>query len=136
MTISRRMLIGSIASNPGNYNGPGEYRYSIPHEEIYFTSDSKPDQKDKEPWFALPALNPDGSKRMEQAFKQFIQLRWKPSRQQQLEDFATKKGWDLAMELRYGGGALEDHEATEWQFVVNRELERLADKVLQRIQEI
>ena len=26
MTISERMLIGSIASNPGNYAGPGEYR--------------------------------------------------------------------------------------------------------------
>jgi hypothetical protein len=37
------------------------------------------------------------------------------------------------MELKYGGGALEDHESEEWQYVVNRELERLAQEVRQRI---
>jgi hypothetical protein len=136
MAISKRMLIGSIASNPGKYDGPGEYRYSIPHKEIYFSSSSKPDPKDAEAWFALPALNPDGSKRMEKAFQQFIARRWRPSRQEQLAEFARKKGWDLAMELRYGGGALEDEEASEWQFVVNRELDRLADGVLQRIEQL
>lgn len=135
MAISKRMLIGSIASNPGKYDGPGEYRYSIPHKEIYFTSAAKPDPRDVDPWFTLPALNPDGSKRMETAFQQFISLRWRPSRQRQLEEFARKKGWDLAMELRYGGGALEDEEATEWQSVVNRELDRLADGVMQQIEQ-
>ena len=134
MAMSKRMLIGSIASNPGKYDGPGEYRYSIPHQEIYFTSTAKPDPKDSQPWFALPALNPDGSKRMEQAFQQFIGLRWRPSRRRQLEEFALKKGWDLAMELRYGGGALEEEEATEWQFVVNREIDRLAESVMKRIE--
>ena len=134
MTVSERMLIGSIASNPGKYDGPGEYRYSLAHRQIYFSSAAKPDPKDGDAWFALPALNPDGSKRMEKAFQQFIKRRWKPSRQRQIEDFAAKKGWDLAMELRYGGGALEDAEATEWQSVVNRELERLAGLVKERIE--
>jgi hypothetical protein len=134
MTVSDRMLVGSIASNPGRYDGPGEYRYSLTRKEIYFSSAAKPDARDAEPYFPLPALNPDGSKRMEQAFKQFIQRRWLPSRQQQLEEFARKKGWDLAMELRYGGGALEDNEAEEWQYVVNRELERLARQVKERIE--
>ena len=43
--------------------------------------------------------------------------------------FAEKRGWNLAMELKYGGGALEDREAEEWQYVVNRELQRLAEKL-------
>lgn len=135
MTVSNRMLIGAIASNPAKYDGPGEYRYSIPHKTVYFSSASKPDPKDNEPWFPLPALNPEGSRRMEQAFQQFIKRRWPPSRQQALEEFARKRGWDLAMELKYGGGALEDKEAEEWQFVVNRELERLAQVVRERIEQ-
>lgn len=126
MTLTDRMLIGAIASNPGKYDGPGEYRYSVPHNTIYFTRATRPDEKDKDPWVAVPSLNPDGSKRMEHAFRHFIQRRWKPSRQQELQDFALKRGWDLAMELKYGGGALEDEEADEWQYVVNRELERMA----------
>lgn len=134
-TISDRMLIGAIASNPAKYDGPGEYRYSIPHKTIYFTSAAKPDPLDNEPWFPLPALNPDGSRRMEKAFRRFIKRRWPPSRQAELEQFAQKRGWDLAMELKYGGGALEDHEAAEWQFVVNRELERLTRHVRERIEQ-
>jgi hypothetical protein len=133
MSISERMLIGSIASNPGNYAGPGEYRYSLTRKEIYFSSAAKPDPKDAEPFFPLPALDPDGSRRKEQAFQQFIARRWMPSRQHQLAEFARKKGWDLAMELRYGGGALEENEAAEWQHVINRELERLAQQVRKRI---
>ncbi len=133
MTITERMLTGAIANNPGKYDGDGEYRYSISHRTIYFTSASKPDPKDNEPWFALPSLNPDGSRRMELAFQRFIKRRWSPSRQEELERFALKKGWPLAMELKYGGGALEDHEAQEWQYVVNRELERLARQVREQI---
>lgn len=136
MAISKRMLIGAIASNPARYDGPGEYRYSIKNKEIYYTSAERADPKDADPWFALPALNPDGSKRMEKAFQKFISLRWRPSRQAELDKFASRKGWDLAMELRYGGGALEDEEANEWQFVVNRELDRLAESVLKQIEEI
>lgn len=136
MTLTNRMLIGAIASNPANYDGPGEYRYSLPHRTIYFSSASNPDPKDNEPWRAVPSLNPDGSRRMEHAFRNFVQRRWKPSRQRELEDFALKKGWDLAMELKYGGGALEDHEADEWQNVVNRELERLADRFIAEVEQL
>jgi hypothetical protein len=73
---------------------------------------------------------------MERAFKHFIKRRWVPSRQEELENFARKRGWDLAMELKYGGGALEDNEAEEWQVVVNRELERLTKKAREQIEQI
>ncbi len=135
MTITERMLTGAIANNPARYDGDGEYRYSVPHKTIYFSSAAKPDPKDAESWFALPSLNPDGSQRMELAFQQFIKRRWLPSRQDELERFALRKGWNMAMELKYGGGALEDREAEEWQYVINRELERLADIARQRIRE-
>jgi hypothetical protein len=136
MTLTDRMLTGAIAGNPAKYDGPGEYRYSVTHQEIYFSSASQPDPKDNDEWFALPSLNPDGSKRMERAFKHFIKRRWVPSRQEELENFARKRGWDLAMELKYGGGALEDNEAEEWQVVVNRELERLTKKAREQIEQI
>lgn len=135
MAPTDKMLMGAIAGNPAKYDGPGEYRYSVTHQEIYFSSAAQPDPKDNDVWFALPSLNPDGSKRMERAYKQFIKRRWKPSRQQELEDFALKRGWDLAMELKYGGGALEDHEADEWQKVVNRELERLTHHAREQIEQ-
>lgn len=135
MSISDRMITGAIASNPARYDGPGEYRYSITHQTIYFSSATSPDPLDNEPWFPLPALNPDGSKRMENAFRQFVKRRWPPSRQEELERFATRRGWDLAMELKYGGGALEDSEAEEWQVVVNRELERLTRSVREQIEQ-
>lgn len=133
MTITDRMLTGAIANNPANYDGDGEWRYSIPHRALYFSRAAEPDPKDAEPYFALPSLNPDGSQRMERAFRAFIERRWPPSRRGELERFAERKGWPLAMELKYGGGALEDREAEEWQFVVNRELERLAALVRERI---
>jgi hypothetical protein len=127
--------MGAIAGNPARYDGAGEYRYSLTHQTIYYTSAAKPDPKDKETWLPLPALNPDGSKRMEIAFKHFIQRRWPPGRQKKLEEFALKKGWDLAMELKYCGGALDDQEAEEWQYVVNRELERLTHQAREAIEE-
>lgn len=133
MTVSDRMLVGAIASNPARYDGPGEYRYSVTHKTVYFTSAARPDPKDNDRWFPLPSLNPDGSKRMEKAFQEFIKRRWPPSRQKELERFALRRGWDLAMELKYGGGALDDREAEEWQYVVNRELERLTAQVRDRI---
>lgn len=135
MAPTDRMLMGAIAGNPSRYDGPGEYRYSLTHHEIYFTSISTPDPKDNDQWLALPSLNPDGSKRMERAFKHFIKRRWQPRRQKQLHDFALKRGWDLAMELKYGGGALEDDEAEEWQYVVNRELERLTCQAREQIEQ-
>lgn len=137
MALTDRMIIGAIANNPANYNGDGEYRYSLKHQNIYFSSANAPDPHDNDgQWVALPALDPDGSKRKEKAFRQFIKRRWKPTRQQQLEEFARRHGWDLAMELKYGGGALEDDEADEWQFVINRELERLARKFREHIKEL
>ncbi|NNJ08772.1 hypothetical protein EKD04_000345 [Chloroflexales bacterium ZM16-3] len=136
MTITDRMLTGAIANNPANYDGDGEWRYSIPHKTLYFTRASAPDPKDSEPWFSLPSLNPDGSRRMELAFLQFIQRRWPPSRRAELERFAERRGWNLAMELKYGGGALEDKEAEDWQYVVNRELHRLAQQVRDKIAEL
>jgi hypothetical protein len=136
MTITDRMLTGAIANNPANYDGDGEWRYSIPHKALYFTKAAEPDPKDDEPYFTLPSLEPDGSKRRELAFQAFIRRRWPPSRQRELERFATRKGWNLAMELKYGGGALEDKEAEEWQFVVNRELQRLAAQVREKIAEL
>jgi hypothetical protein len=135
MTITDRMLTGAIANNPANYDGDGEWRYSIPHKALYFSRASAPDPKDSDPWFALPSLEPDGSRRREIAFQQFARRRWPPSRYQELERFAERRGWNLAMELRYGGGALEDKEAEEWQYVVNRELQRLAQQVRQKIAE-
>jgi hypothetical protein len=136
MTITDRMLTGAIANNPANYDGDGEWRYSIPHKALYFTRASAPDPRDSEPWFALPSLNPDGSRRIEFAFQQFVQRRWPPSRRAELERFAERRGWNLAMELKYGGGALEDKEAEEWQYVVNRELQRLAQQVRQKIADL
>lgn len=133
MTITDRMLIGAIANNPANYADDGEWRYSIPHQTIFFSKAAEPDPRDNEPFFALPSLDPDGSKRREYAFRAFISRRWPPSRQRELERFAERKGWNLAMELKYGGGALEDREAEEWQYVVNRELQRLAAQVRERI---
>lgn len=133
MALTDRMIIGAIANNPANYDGDGAYRYSIPHETLYFTSASDPDELDNEAWIAVPALDPDGSRRKEKAFKNFIRRRWKPSRQRELETFARRHGWDLAMELKYGGGALEDNEADEWQHVINRELDRLVQQFRQQV---
>ncbi|NJP04331.1 MAG: hypothetical protein HC837_01215 [Chloroflexaceae bacterium] len=135
MTLTDRMITGAIASNPGKYDGPGEYRYSITEKTIYFSSAVKPDPKDKDPWVALPSLDPEGSKRLDRAFQRFIKRRWLPSRQHELERFAEKRGWDMARELKYGGGALEDKEAEEWQYVVNRELERLTHRASDIIQQ-
>ncbi|MEI8167354.1 MAG: hypothetical protein WCG26_13315 [Chloroflexales bacterium] len=136
MAITDRMLTGAIANNPANYNGDGEWRYSIPHQDLYYSKAAEPDSKDQEPFFPLPSLNPDGTGRMEHAFQSFVRRRWPPSRQRDLERFAERKGWNLAMELKYGGGALEDKEAEEWQYVVNRELQRLAAQVRQKIAQL
>ncbi len=136
MTITDRMLTGAIANNPANYHGDGEWRYSIPHQALYYAKAAESDPRDQEPFFPLPSLNPDGTKRMEHAFQTFVRRRWSPSRQRELERFAERKGWSLAMELKYGGGALEDKEADEWQYVVNRELQRLAAQVRERIAQL
>lgn len=124
MPVTDRMLIGAIAGNPAAYEGAGEYRYSRTHDQIYFTSARSPHAFDSDDWFSLPALSPDGSNKLVIAFQRFIKS-WPAERQAQLEQFALKKGWDLAMELKYGGGALEEHEVTQWQEIVNGRLEQL-----------
>ncbi len=133
MSVTDRMLIGAIASNPAKYEGAGEYRYCRTCELIYFTSSSQPDTAHAHhPWLSLPALDPDGSGKLKRAFQRYIE-RWTPERQAELERFATRKGWDMAMELKYGGGALEDHEATEWQQIVNGRLEQLMRQAREQI---
>jgi len=125
MSITDRMLIGAIANNPAAFDGAGEYRCCRTCEQIFYTSAKKPDTThDQHDWFALPALNPDGSKILERAFQRFI-TRWPQERQEQLEKFALRKGWDMAMELKYGGGALEESEVAEWQEIVNGRLGQL-----------
>ena len=126
MAITERMLIGAIASNPAAPAGAGEYRCCRTCESIYYTSDAKPDAShDGHDSFALPALNPDGSGILARAFQRYVEG-WPAERREQIERFASRKGWDMAMELKYGGGALEDSEAAAWQEIVNERLARLA----------
>jgi hypothetical protein len=126
MAITDRMLIGAIASNPAAFESAGEYRCCRSCQLIFFTSARQPDRThDEHNTFPLPSLNPDGSGKLARAFKRFIE-RWPQERQEQLEKFASRKGWDMAMELKYGGGALEDQEAAEWQEILNIRLEQLA----------
>lgn len=125
MAVTDRMLVGAIASNPAAFESSGEYRFCRNCDLVFFTSARAPDAAhDEHSWFALPALNPDGSTILTRAFQRFIK-RWPEERQEQLERFALKKGWDMAMELKYGGGALEDAEAAEWQEIVNARLDQL-----------
>jgi hypothetical protein len=44
-----------------------------------------------------------------------------------------KKGWDMAMELKYGGGALDDEEASEWQEIINARLGQLMHQAREQI---
>ena len=126
MPITDRMLIGAIAANPSSFENAGEYRCCRSCQVIYFTSASNPDTSHEgHSWFVLPSLNPDGSGKLGRAFQRFI-TRWTPERQEELDNFARKRGWDMAMELKYGGGALDDEEAAEWQEIVNGRLEQLA----------
>ena len=128
MAVTDRMLIGAIAANPADAQGAGEYRYCRTCTQIFITSAKQPDAShDAHSWFVLPALNPDGSV-LARAFQRFI-VRWTPERQAELEKFASRRGWDMAMELRYGGGALNDEEASEWQEIVNARLDQLKLKV-------
>jgi len=134
MPVTDRMLIGAIAGNPASFNGAGEYRFCRTCEVIFFTSAKQPDTShDDHSWFVLPALNPDGAGKLARAFQRYI-TRWSPERQEELERFARKKGWDMAMELKYGGGALEDAESSEWQSIINGRLEQLMHQARQEIE--
>jgi hypothetical protein len=133
MAITDRMLIGAIANNPAVFDGAGEYRCCRTCATIFFTSAKRPDAAhDDHDWFTLPSLNPDGSNILGRAFQRFIK-RWPEQRQDQLERFALKKGWDMAMELKYGGGALEESEAAEWQEIVNARLEQLMQQAREQM---
>jgi tRNA(Met) C34 N-acetyltransferase TmcA len=125
MPPTDRMLTGAIAANPGRYDGAGEYRYCHTCDTIFFTRASQPDAKhDQHNVVALPALNQDGSDRLSRAFKIFMQ-RWSEARRDEIERFAQRKGWDLAMEHAHGGGALTDEEVAQWRQVIESELKRL-----------
>ena len=133
MSLTNRMLIGAIANNPATFDGAGEYRCCRTCELIFYTSAKQPDTAhDAHNWFVLPSLNPDGSKILERAFQRFI-ARWTPERQEQLETFARRKGWDMAMELKYGGGALEEAEVAEWQEIVNGRLNQLVKQAREQL---
>ena len=133
MSLTDRMLIGAIANNPAAFESAGEYRCCRTCELIFYTSAKQPDTThDTHDWFAMPALNPDGSKILERAFQRFI-TRWTPERQEQLETFARRKGWDMAMELKYGGGALEEDEVTEWRVIVDARLEQLVKQAREQL---
>ena len=134
MGLTDRMLIGAIANNPAAFEGTGEYRCCRACEMIYFTSAKQSDAThDGHDWFALPALNPDNSKVLERAFQRFIK-RWTTERQDQLELFASRKGWDMAMELKYGGGALEESEVAEWQEIIKGRLDQLLRQAREQLQ--
>lgn len=134
MPVTDRMLIGAIAGNPADFDGAGEYRFCRTCEMIFLTSARRPDTThDGHDWFTLPSLNPDGSQILARAFQRFIE-RWTAERRAQLESFATKKGWDMAMELKYGGGALDDDEAAQWQEIVQGRLEMLKTQARQQIE--
>jgi hypothetical protein len=134
MAITDRMLIGAIASNPAAFGAAGEYRCCRACQAIFYTSAKSPDTAhDGHDTFSLPALNPDGGGKLTRAFQRYIE-RWPQERRDQLERFAARKGWDMAMELKYGGGALEDDEAAEWQEIVNARLTQLARQAREELE--
>lgn len=133
MPPTERMLIGAIAANPGRFDGAGEYRYCRACDTIFFTRVAKPDAThEAHDSIVLPALNQDGSERMARAFKMFMQ-RWPVERRDEIERFAQRRGWDLAMEHVDGGGALADDEVGQWRGVVEAELKRLAGEARKQI---
>ena len=125
MKITDRMLIGAIASNPGDYNKAGQARYCFKSNTIYFSSAADPAPEDENNMYVnLPALDADGSKKLVTAFKRYIK-RWPEERQAELEKFGSRRGWDLAMEHFHGGGALTDEEVAEWRQIVDARLNQL-----------
>jgi len=135
MALTDRMLIGAIANNPAAFDGAGEYRCCRRCEAIFYTSAKQHDSThDTHDWFSMPSLNPDSSKILERAFQRFIKG-WPAERQEQLEKFALRKGWDMAMELKYGGGALEEAEVAEWQEIINARLAQLVRQAREQLEQ-
>lgn len=134
MAITDRMLIGAIASNPGDYNKAGQARYCFKAQKIYFSSVKEPAPEDaNNNYFDLPSLSPDNSKKLVTAFQRFIK-RWPEARQEEIERFGMRKGWELAMELHYGGGALTDAESAEWRQIVEGRLMQLVAEARKQIE--
>jgi hypothetical protein len=129
MKLTRRLLRGIIAGNPGNYAGLGAWRYCHDCQESFFTRATQPDlNHETHRWSALPALDPEGQGRLAELFRAFMRQAYPPERQAQLEAFAARAGWDMAYELQDGGGALTALEVVPWRSVMDTELERLIDE--------
>lgn len=129
MEKKRRLLKAMIAGNPGNYDGLGEWRYCHDCADRFFARASEPPSGHEDHrWSPLPALDPEGKGRLADLFRQFMRKAFALERQAELETFARRHGWDLAYELRDGGGALTVSEVARWREDVEAELERLADE--------
>lgn len=129
MELTRRMLKGLIAGNPGDYDGLGEWRYCHDCSESFYARASEPDAgHTSHRWSTLPALDPEGQERLTVLFRDFVPRSFSPDRQAELEAFARRHGWELTYELQAGGGALTAEEVSRWREVIEADLERLTDE--------
>lgn len=129
MTISRRLLKGMIAGNPGDYADLGEWRYCHDCRQAFYARASEPDPgHGAHRWSPLPALDPEGQTRLADLFRHFMEEAFSPERQAELDAFARRHGWGMACEQQAGGGALSAAEAARWHGAVESELERLVDE--------
>jgi hypothetical protein len=136
MKPTRRLLRGVVAGNPGNYAGLGEWRYCHQCQETFFARASQPaPAHEAHRWSSLPALDPEGQSRLAELFRAMMPQAYPPARQAELEAFAERAGWDMAYELRDGGGALTALEVIPWRKVLDAELERLIDEAERIIEE-
>lgn len=136
MKPTRRLLRGIIAGNPGNHAGLGEWRYCHDCQEAFFARAGQPaSPHDAHRWAALPALDPEGRGHLAELFRALLRQAYPPARQAELEAFAARAGWDMAYELRDGGGALTAQEAVPWRKAMDAELERLIDEAERMITE-
>ena len=136
MKPTRRLLRGIIAGNPGDYAGLGEWRYCHPCQEAFFARASDPvSEHEDHRWSPLPALDPEGQGRLAALFRTMMVQAYPPARQAELEAFARRAGWDMAYELRDGGGALTALEVIPWRQVLDAELERLIGEAERTIEE-
>jgi hypothetical protein len=134
--VTRRLIKGLIAVNPGNYDGLGEWRYCHDCQEPFFSRDSEPASEHEEHcWSTLPALDPEDQAQLAELFRGFLEEAFSPERQEELEAFARRHGWDLAYELEDGGGALTAAEVERWRQVVEAKLEQLVEQAEQIIAE-
>lgn len=129
MKLTRRLLRGIIAGNPGDYTGLGAWHYCHDCQETFFARATQPASKhNAHRWSALPALDPENQGRLAEIFRSFMRQAYPPARQAQLEAFAARAGWDMAYELKDGGGALTPAEVVPWRERMEAELDRLLDE--------